>query len=82
MATSKLALLESRVEILEAEIARMKTSFQATAQTDDWIDQIYGLFADYPDFDKVTELGKKYRDSLRPKVAKRKFLKSAKNGKH
>lgn len=82
MAVSKLALLESRVATLEAQVAQIKTIPQTITQTDDWVDQIYGLFADYPDFDKVAELGRKYRESLRPKPAKRKAPKSAKNGKH
>jgi len=73
MASSKLALLESRVDSLEAEVERLKINVsQSGSPTGDWVDQMYGLFADYPDFDKVIELGKKYRESLRAKTVKSK----------
>lgn len=79
MAVSKLALLESRVTNLEAEITQLRTQTVTNgAQPEDWVDQIYGLFADYPDFDKVVELGKKYRESLRPKPARKRNPKAAK----
>jgi hypothetical protein len=83
MATSKLALLESRVATLEAELAQLKDEQIASPKTngvmgDAWINKIFGAFADDPDYDKAMELGRKYRESLRPKPAKKKGKKSAK----
>ena len=74
MATSRLALLESRVAALEAEIQQINQQ-PASGKSEDWVDRIYGLFADYPDFDQVIELGRQYRESLRPKPSKRKAKK-------
>ena len=74
MATSRLALLESRVAALEAEIQQINQQ-PASGKSEDWVDLIYGLFADYPDFDQVIELGRQYRESLRPKPSKRKAKK-------
>lgn len=76
MAASKLALLESRVTTLETEVTQLK--MQRGAPVEDWVDQIYGLFADYPDFDEVVRLGREYRESLRPKTVKKKGVKTAK----
>jgi len=76
MATPKLALLESRVETLEAEIAKLKQQSLNGAESGDalgnaWINKIFGAFADDPDYDKAMELGRKYRESLRPKSARK-----------
>ena len=79
MAASKLALLESRVTTLESEVAQLKVQTDLNGSSSgDWVDQIYGLFADYPDFDEVVRLGREYRESLRPKPLKRKTSKAAK----
>lgn len=79
MAATKLAILESRVANLESEVAQLRAQTNSIGvSSEDWVDQIYGLFADYPDFDEVVRLGKEYRESLRPKPAKRKTSKAAK----
>ncbi|HMV51640.1 MAG TPA: hypothetical protein PLD20_30800 [Blastocatellia bacterium] len=79
MAASKLALLESRVATLEAEMQQLKAQGNSNgAPAEDWVDRIYGLFADYPDFDEVIRLGREYRESLRPKPKKKKAVKTAK----
>jgi hypothetical protein len=77
MATSALSLLTTRVEALEAEVARLKRQGNGVAEQEkepkqDWVNLIYGAFADYPDYDKVIELGRKYRESLRPKATRKK----------
>lgn len=79
MAATKLAILESRVANLESEVAQLRAQTNSNGvSSEDWVDQIYGLFADYPDFDEVVRLGKEYRESLRPTPAKRKTSKAAK----
>jgi len=80
MAATKLALLESRLANLESEVAQLKAQTESSSVScGDWVDQIYGLFADYPDFDEVVRLGREYRESLRPKSAKRRTAKSKKS---
>lgn len=80
MAASALSLLTARVEALEAEVARLKrqdngvTEYQKEPKQD-WVNLIYGAFADYPDYDKVVELGRKYRESLRPRATRKKTTK-------
>lgn len=84
MATAKLALLESRLEALEAQVQQLKeqkATASSSAPAEDWVDKMYGLFADYPDFDQVVALGRKYRESLQPKPSRRKVKKAVKNRK-
>lgn len=58
--------LEERVAILEAEINLIKNKVESpTATVKPWWEQITGIFADSPDYDKAMQLGKKYRESLR-----------------
>jgi hypothetical protein len=77
MAASALSLLTARVEALEAEVARLKRQDDGVAEQEkepkqDWVNLIYGAFADYPDYDKVVDLGRKYRESLRPAATRKK----------
>lgn len=83
MAASKLAVLESRLATVEAEIKQLKQQQMGASDTgglmgDAWVDKIYGAFADDPDYDKAMELGRKYRESLRPKPAPGKLKKTLK----
>ena len=83
MAASKLALLESRVATLETKIERLEDGKSASAEMkempgDAWINKIYGAFADDEDYEQAMELGRKYRESLRPKSAKKKSRKTGK----
>jgi peptidoglycan hydrolase CwlO-like protein len=100
MAVPKMKLLESRVATLEAElaksavtvssleteVAKLKESVnKAAADELPWWEERWGLFANDPDYDAAMELGRKYRESLRPKVAangaKKRGKKSVKAGK-
>jgi hypothetical protein len=88
MAASKLALLESRVAILEAELAKLKKEAEMPVTlTLPWWEERWGLFDDEPDYEKAMELGRQYRESLRPKPVRSKSSKktakqkSVKNGK-
>jgi hypothetical protein len=63
--------IELRVAALEAEVARLKRQLESPAQTKEhWVDKVYGAFADDPDFLEAMRLGRKYRESLRPKGPK------------
>src|SRR5215813_2974224 len=66
------AEIELRVAALEAEVALLKQQLVETAETKKhWVDEVYGAFANDPDFLEAMRLGRKYRESLRPKPAKR-----------
>lgn len=72
MAASALSLLTARLETLEAEVARLKEQFSAVAYPDlPWWEKRWGIFDNDPDYDKAMELGRKYRESLRPKSLKK-----------
>ncbi len=76
--------MESRLATLETEVAQLKrqqlpAGRQNGAAGDEWLDKIYGAFADDPDYDKAMELGRQYRESLRPKNRPRKTVKAAKH---
>lgn len=77
MAASKLALLESRIAALEVKMKQLEAQkhLKKTAG-EDWITRIDGSFADDPGFDELVQLGKEYRESLRPKPAKKKSAKA------
>ncbi len=80
MATSRLALLEARIVSLETEMEQLKDLLKngqsANTKKRDWLDDIWGSFANNPDYDKAMELGRKYRESLRPKPARKRSAKS------
>ncbi len=88
MAATKLAVLESRLTALEAELAKLKReAAMPTILPLPWWEERWGLFDDDPDYEKAMELGRQYRESLRPKPARGKSSKkatkpkSARNGK-
>jgi hypothetical protein len=64
--------LEDRVKALEDEVARLKSRLDGTGKKQpDWLETAWGAFANDPIYDEAMRLGKKYRDSQRPKPAKR-----------
>ncbi len=73
MPRSNLAL---RVTALEEEFSAFKQSVEKDKSN--WTDKIFGSFENDPDFDAAMELGRKYRESFRPKPAKAKAKNSAK----
>jgi hypothetical protein len=58
--------LEERVELLEAEVARLKQNPAETEPTGPWWKRIWGTFKDDPDCQEAMRLGREYRESLRP----------------
>jgi hypothetical protein len=69
MATSR---LEERLAALESEVARLREDLECLDRpAQPWWNQIVGTFADDPAFEKASELGRRYRKSLRPKPAPR-----------
>lgn len=76
MATSKLAILESRVTTLEAELAKLKKEAESSTTLPlPWWEERWGVFDNDPDYEKAMELGRQYRESLRPKPLRRKSSK-------
>lgn len=65
MAVSKYALLEERLAVVEARLDAMQKP--APRQKRPLVEVVVGTFANDPDFEKAIELGRKYRESLRPK---------------
>ena len=59
--------LEERVAILEAEVAQLKHQLEVNiGSATSWWEKISGTFANNQAFDEAMELGRKYRESLRP----------------
>lgn len=60
--------LEVRIKALETEVERLKRRFQKPVrQQTHWLDDVYGAFANDPDFLEAMRLGRQYRKSLAPK---------------
>ena len=58
--------LEQRVALLEAEVARLKNKVENDSSSRPWWEKIAGTFADNPAYDEAMQLGREYRESLRP----------------
>ena len=65
------SLLEQRVADLEAEVATLKRKLDNLDMTTPWWEQIAGTFENDPIYDKAMQLGREYRQSLRPKTSPR-----------
>lgn len=61
--------LETRITALETEIERLKKRMrQPVRSTTHWVDEVYGAFANDPDFREAMRLGRQYRKAQRPKT--------------
>jgi hypothetical protein len=64
--------LEDRVRALENEMALLKARLEPMKRTSaDWLDKIYGSFANDPIYEEAMRLGREYRESQRPKPKRR-----------
>jgi hypothetical protein len=59
--------LEKRVAALEEELAVLRRKIEATGAAIPWWERIAGTFAHDPVYAEAMKLGRKYRESLRPK---------------
>jgi hypothetical protein len=57
--------LESRLTLLETEVAHLKQQVAASAAQSPWWEKILGTFADDPMYEEAMRLGREYRQSLR-----------------
>jgi hypothetical protein len=68
--SSSTPTIEQRVEQLEKELAQLKQGLQSTpslpVSDTPWWEKIVGVFADDPDFEAAVELGRDYRQALKP----------------
>ena len=77
---SAIGKLEKRLAAVEAELAKLKESNGKKAEDDrPWWEKIYGTFEGNSHYKEAMELGRKYRESFRPKPRKKK-RKRKKNG--
>ncbi|HXG10817.1 MAG TPA: hypothetical protein VNK04_13750 [Gemmataceae bacterium] len=70
-----LAQLEARVTELEAEVARLKARAEAEDKRS-WLEKWFGAFRGDPYYEEAMRLGRKYRESLRPRPQKKARKKS------
>lgn len=72
--------IEARIASLEAEMARVKEQLNESIDSrPDWLDTAFGSFDNDPIYREAMKLGRKYRESLRPIIAKNKSNKPKKN---
>jgi hypothetical protein len=65
--------LEKRIAALEQQVASLQRQQQANGDNRRcWLDDLYGKFEGDPVFAEAMKLGKKYRQSLRPRSRKAK----------
>jgi hypothetical protein len=57
--------IEARLIALETEVAQLKAQQQISPETP-WWEDILGSFANDPVYDEAMQLGRQYRESLRP----------------
>jgi hypothetical protein len=61
--------LEQRVSDLEVEVRKLTRKFHELETSQPWWEQIVGTFENDPIYDAAMQLGRHYRQSLRPKTA-------------
>jgi hypothetical protein len=69
--------LEKRIESLEFEVAKLKRRIQQPKDQQPWWKKVYGAFRGDPAFLEAMALGRKWRESGRPKRRKKVKQKNA-----
>ena len=64
--------MERRVAALEQRVAGLQRRQESNPNGRAWLDDLYGRFAGDPVFEQAMKLGRKYRQSLRPRIRKAK----------
>jgi hypothetical protein len=59
--------IEARLIALETEVAQLKAQQQISPAIP-WWEEILGSFANDPAYDEAMQLGRQYRESLRPQA--------------
>lgn len=68
----KISDLETRVLKLEQAVTQLQSQANDSSKRNRWWETAAGRFEDDPVFDEIVELGREYRESLRPKSKARK----------
>lgn len=63
--------LESRLALLEKEVARLRQALESRDKETAW-HRVVGTFANDPLYEEAMTLGRQYRESLRPANRKKK----------
>ena len=56
------AQVESRLTALEREVVRLKAQIAKAPNTNNWVEEIAGTFANDPIFEEAVRLGRKWRE--------------------
>jgi hypothetical protein len=56
------SIVEERLAILEAEVAQLN---RQTKTQKGWLEETFGVYEDFPEYDQVIEHGRQYRESLK-----------------
>lgn len=71
--------IEHRVAALESEVARLKRQLEKVVPSqEDWLDAFSGVFDNDAVYEEAMKLGREYRESLRPKAARKPAQKARK----
>ena len=59
--------LEHRLSAVEAELAQLKQRLEKekVPAANSWLDQVFGVFKDCPEFEEAVRLGREWRESQR-----------------
>lgn len=57
--------LEQRLAALEREVAHIKRQLTSTETKGNWVDEVSGSMAAFPEFEEVVRLGREFRESFK-----------------
>ncbi len=61
----RLTALEKQVAELQQQVEQLRKRWPLTEPKPNWLEQISGSMADFPEFDEVLRLGREIRQSMR-----------------